>query len=113
MLIIGISRGEIDGLPARLPPSLSRECAGMDGGAMKTNNPRRHLVQLLATYMTNPHVSNFADGTIHKGKSKSFYSPGLSYYSCLTFSAQCYLNFLQSVENGNKYHISYYVMGFC
>ena len=79
---------------------------------MKTNSPRRHLVQLIATFMTNPHVSNFTDGTIHKGKSKSFCSPGLNCYSCPAAGAACPIGALQSVENGNKYHISYYVMGF-
>ena len=79
---------------------------------MKTNNPRRHLVQLIATLMTNPHISNFTDGTIYKGKSKNFCSPGLNCYSCPAAGAACPIGALQSVENGNKYHISYYVLGF-
>ena len=79
---------------------------------MKTNNPRRHIVQLIATFLTNPHVSNFSNGSIHKGQSKSFCSPGLNCYSCPAAGTACPIGALQSVENGNKYHISYYVMGF-
>lgn len=79
---------------------------------MKTNNPRRHFVQLVATFLTNPHVANFRNGTIHKGESKSFCSPGLNCYSCPAAGTACPIGALQSVENGNKYHISYYVMGF-
>ena len=80
MLIIGISRGEMMTVFSKGCHRLSRVHRYRIGGAMKTNNPRRHLVQLIATFMTNPHVSNFTDGTIHKGKSKSFCSPGLNCY---------------------------------
>ena len=79
---------------------------------MKPNNIRRHLVQLVSTFITNPHVTNYAGGTIYKGQSKQLCTPGLNCYSCPAAGTACPIGALQAVENSNRYHISYYVMGF-
>lgn len=72
----------------------------------------RHLTQLTATLLTNPHLANFKAGQIYKGKSKSFCTPGLNCYSCPGAAGACPIGSLQAVENSNKFNFSYYIVGF-
>lgn len=78
---------------------------------LKYTKPR-HLTQLAATLLTNPHLANFRAGQIFKGKSKSFCAPGLNCYSCPAAAGACPIGSLQAVENSNKFNFSYYVIGF-
>lgn len=73
---------------------------------------KRHLIQLIATVLTNGHLSGFVQGTIWQGRSKSICVPGLNCYSCPGALGACPIGALQASLNGNKPGFPYYVVGF-
>lgn len=72
---------------------------------------RRGWVQAGATVVTNIHLPNFFDGSLHKGAGKSVCVPGLNCYSCPAATGACPIGAFQSVVGNSKFSFSYYVTG--
>lgn len=82
----------------------------------KKNFFKRHRfrpwIQFAFTALTNGYLLGFFQGKIYTGKSKAICVPGLSCYSCPGALGSCPIGAMQSVLNSNRYHFSFYVMGF-
>lgn len=76
------------------------------------NHKNRWKIQLLATFLSNPLLTHFAEGRISKGKFKSICVPGLNCYSCPSAIGSCPIGAIQSVVGSSKFKFSYYVVGF-
>jgi polyferredoxin len=79
---------------------------------MKINFSKRHIIQTLATVITNANAKGFFEGTIYKGNTKAVCVPGLNCYSCQGAVGACPIGSLQAVTGGGKYKFSYYIVGF-
>lgn len=75
------------------------------------NGLKRKLIQWAVFGFSNANLSNFAKGTIYKGKLKQMCVPGLNCYSCPGALGSCPLGALQSVIGSHGYSVSFYVMG--
>ena len=73
---------------------------------------RRKIIQLAATFLTNPHVGNFLAGKIYRGDLKNFCAPGLNCYSCPAATFACPIGALQAVSGAANFRFSFYVAGF-
>lgn len=71
----------------------------------------RCWIQLTATFLTNPHLSNFMKGNLHQGATKSVCVPGLNCYSCPAASGACPVGAFQAVTGSSKFNFSYYITG--
>ena len=72
---------------------------------------KRHLIQALATLLSNPHIPNFFTGAIYRGPAKRVCVPGLNCYSCPGAAGACPIGSLQAVIGGRTRNVSYYVTG--
>ena len=71
---------------------------------------KRRLIQLTATFLTNPHVTNFLSGRLYRGELKNFCAPGLNCWSCPAATLSCPIGALQAVGGaGGKF--SFYAAG--
>ncbi len=73
---------------------------------------KRKLLQFIAFGFSNPHISNFINGKIYKGKWKQFCNPGLNCYSCPAANFACPVGALQAVNGSMDFQFSFYVAGF-
>lgn len=64
---------------------------------------KRRLIQLAATILTNPHVTNFFNGRIYRGELKNFCAPGLNCWSCPAATLSCPIGALQAVGGYGKF----------
>ena len=71
----------------------------------------RYLIGILATFLSNIHILNFAKGSINQSKTKSFCVPGLNCYSCPAATGACPIGAFQAVVGSHEYNFSYYVTG--
>lgn len=74
-------------------------------------NKNRWKIQLAATIASNPFLSNFFQGKIHKGKLKSVCVPGLNCYSCPAAATSCPIGALQAVIGSSRFQFAYYIVG--
>lgn len=72
----------------------------------------RHIIQLIATLITNSNIKGFWEGKIYTGKTKTLCVPGLNCYSCPGALGACPIGSLQAVIGSFKYNFSLYVTGF-
>lgn len=81
---------------------------------MKKRNQslKRRLIQFLSAGISNPFWGNFFTGRIYKGPVKKVCLPGLNCYSCPAALGSCPIGALQTVGGSNRFHLSYYVLGF-
>lgn len=73
---------------------------------------KRKIIQIIAAILSNSYIAGFINGTIYRGKLKSFCHPGLNCYSCPGALGACPIGSLQSLAAGVKYQVSFYVLGF-
>ena len=59
---------------------------------------KRRLIQLAATFLTNPHVGNFLSGKLYRGELKNFCAPGLNCWSCPAATLSCPIGALQTAS---------------
>ena len=71
----------------------------------------RHLIQTLATLLSNAHLTGFFTGNIYQGQGKAFCVPGLNCYSCPGAVGSCPIGAMQAVLGGRGKTVSFYVMG--
>ena len=72
---------------------------------------KRRLIQLAATFLTNPYAANFLSGRLYRGELKNFCAPGLNCWSCPAAAFSCPIGALQTVGGmGGKF--SFYAAGF-
>lgn len=71
----------------------------------------RCWIQLAASFVTNPHISNLLKGTLYQGATKSVCVPGLNCYSCPAAMGACPIGAFQAVVGSSKFHFSYYITG--
>lgn len=65
---------------------------------------KRRLIQLAATLLTNPHVTNFLNDKLYRGELKNFCAPGLNCWSCPAATFSCPIGALQAVGGaGGKF----------
>lgn len=57
---------------------------------------RRRLIQIAATLLTNPHVSNFLGGKLYRGDLKNLCAPGLNCWSCPAATLSCPIGAVQT-----------------
>ena len=79
---------------------------------MKKTEKRRHIIQLIATIVTNGYLVGFMQGKIQSGGQKFVCVPGLNCYSCPGAVGACPIGALQAVLGDRKFQFSYYVFGF-
>lgn len=79
---------------------------------MKKTEKRRHIIQLIATIVTNGYLVGFMQGKIQTGGQKFVCVPGLNCYSCPGAIGACPIGALQAVLGDRKFQFSYYVFGF-
>ena len=79
---------------------------------MKKTEKRRHIIQLIATIVTNGYLVGFMQGKIQSGEQKFVCVPGLNCYSCPGAVGACPIGALQAVLGDRKFQFSYYVFGF-
>ena len=72
---------------------------------------KRRIIQLLSTFLYNPKLSNFLEGKIHQGTSKSVCVPGLNCYSCPGALGSCPLGSLQNSIANPLLKFPFYVFG--
>ena len=72
----------------------------------------RHIIQLIATLVTNGNIKGFLEGKIYTGKTKTLCVPGLNCYSCPGALGACPIGALQAVIGSFKYNFSLYISGF-
>lgn len=72
---------------------------------------KRHIIQAIASFLSNPFISNFTKGKIYQGNLKSFCVPGLNCYSCPGAAFSCPIGSIQGVLGKPKNYFSYYVLG--
>lgn len=75
------------------------------------NQKKRHIIQAIAAFLQNGHISGFFTGTIYQGAGKKVCVPGLNCYSCPGALGACPIGSLQAVVGGSSRNISYYVTG--
>lgn len=73
---------------------------------------KRQSVQFFSALLANPFLLNFKAGKIYKGPSKNLCVPGMNCYSCPAAAGSCPIGALQTISGSNRFHISFYVMGF-
>lgn len=78
---------------------------------MDNNNKKRHLFQLLSSFITNGNIRGFFNGKIYTGPVKKFCVPGLNCYSCPGALGSCPIGSMQAVIGSMKYSFSYYILG--
>ena len=71
----------------------------------------RWLVGVLATFLSNIHIANFAKGSLYRGKAKSVCVPGLNCYSCPAATGACPIGAFQAVVGSADFGFSYYIRG--
>ena len=71
----------------------------------------RHIIQALASFLSNPFLGNFFKGIIYQGDGKKYCLPGLNCYSCPGAALSCPIGSLQGVLGAPGKIISYYVFG--
>ncbi len=71
---------------------------------------RRRLIQIAATFLTNPHVTNFFGGRLYRGELKNFCAPGLNCWSCPAATLSCPIGAMQAV--GISGGFGFYAAGF-
>ncbi len=71
----------------------------------------RWLVGVLATFLSNIHIANFAKGSLYRGKAKSVCVPGLNCYSCPAATGACPIGAFQAVVGSADFGFSYYITG--
>ena len=65
---------------------------------------KRRLIQLAATFLTNPYAGNFFSGRLYRGELKNFCAPGLNCWSCPAAALSCPIGALQTVGGmGGKF----------
>lgn len=79
---------------------------------MKKTEKRRHIIQLIATVVSNGYLIGFTQGRIQTGGQKFVCVPGLNCYSCPGAVGACPIGALQAVLGDRKFQFSYYVFGF-
>ena len=79
---------------------------------MKKTEKRRHIIQLIATIVTNGYLVGFMQGKIQSGGQKFVCVPGLNCYSCPGAVGACPIGAFQAVLGDRKFQFSYYVFGF-
>ncbi len=72
---------------------------------------KRNTIQMLAAFLTNPHLPNFVKGTLYNGKLKQVCVPGLNCYSCPAATGACPIGAFQAVTGSSKFNFSYYISG--
>jgi ferredoxin-type protein NapH len=72
---------------------------------------KRHLIQVVSTFLHNPYLPNFFRGKIYQGNAKHLCVPGLNCYSCPGAAGACPIGSLQAVIGGRGKTIPYYVVG--
>lgn len=72
----------------------------------------RNPIQLVATIITNFHITNFFKGEIYQGSGKVVCVPGLNCYSCPGSAGSCPVGSFQAVVGSSKFRFSYYITGF-
>ena len=71
---------------------------------------KRRFIQLAATFLTNPHMTNFLNGKLYRGDLKNFCAPGLNCWSCPAATLSCPIGAMQTVGGmGGKF--SFYAAG--
>ncbi|WP_407654222.1 4Fe-4S binding protein [Anaerococcus porci] len=78
----------------------------------KIISKHRFLIQILASLLTNFHLTNFIKGKIYRGDFKRICVPGLNCYSCPAASGACPIGAYQAVVGSSKFKFSYYISGF-
>jgi len=76
---------------------------------MKDN--KRHVIQFIATVVTNANLPGFFTGRIWTGNTKQFCVPGLNCYSCPGALGACPIGALQNSFTGMHKSVPYYVLG--
>lgn len=72
---------------------------------------RRKIIQWLALFLSNAHLSGFIEGRIYRGNLKYVCVPGLNCYSCPGALGACPLGSLQAVIGSYRYKFSFYITG--
>ena len=57
---------------------------------------RRRLIQLAATFLTNPHAANFLSGKLYRGDLKQICAAGLNCWSCPAAAFSCPIGAMQA-----------------
>ena len=73
---------------------------------MKKTEKRRHIIQLIATIVTNGYLVGFMQGEIQSGGQKFVCVPGLNCYSCPGAVGACPIGALQAVLGDRKFQFS-------
>ncbi len=71
---------------------------------------KRWIIQLVFFLIQNPFLQNFFTGTIHKGSTKSFCTPGLHCYSCPAAAFSCPIGTIQFIFDYAK-AVPFYAFG--
>ena len=72
---------------------------------------KRKIIQVISTFLYNPNITNFFNGKIHQGESKSVCVPGLNCYSCPGAISGCPLGSLQNSIANPLLKFPFYVVG--
>lgn len=78
----------------------------------KTNEWKRHRLQILWALLTNSYLAGFAKGKIYQGKIKNLCVPGLNCYSCPGALGSCPVGALQAVVGSWNFKFAFYAAGF-
>lgn len=78
----------------------------------KTNEWKRHRIQILWAFLTNSYLVGFAKGKIYEGKLKNLCVPGLNCYSCPGAVGSCPIGAMQAVIGSWNFKLAFYVAGF-
>lgn len=78
----------------------------------KTNEWRRHRIQILWALLTNSYLLGYVQGKIYKGKAKNLCVPGLNCYSCPGAVGSCPIGAMQAVIGSYNFKFAFYVAGF-
>ena len=79
---------------------------------MKIKETKRHLIQLIASIVSNANIKGFIDGKIYTGPTKQVCVPGLNCYSCPGAIGSCPVGALQAQLGRAKKSIPFYILGF-
>ncbi len=75
------------------------------------DNKKRTLIQAVAAFLQNAHVTGFFTGRIYTGAGKNVCVPGLNCYSCPGALGACPVGSLQNALSAWKFRFPYYVLG--
>ena len=78
----------------------------------KKQKKKRKIVQLLATVISNGHLSGFVTGQIYSGPLKRFCVPGMNCYSCPGALGACPIGATQAVLGAKSPKFAFYVIGY-